>query len=170
MGFSAIRKNELMRKVTQFIILIGMIWALLPLATAYAQGPTATPVITTTPQIRPQSDGMTWLDPVLQQPTGPTICTGWLYYNLKSVLDSVLYPLFWFGGTTKSWNSITAEDMAASILAPISGFLGYITFFNGLTPAFTSLSTLLFLYLFILSIKASLSMIKWLKQILPAIG
>jgi hypothetical protein len=127
---------------------------------------------TATPPIRPQGrdDGMMWLEPTLQDPSGPAICTGWLYYNLKSVLDSLLYPLFWFGSTTKGWNSITAEDMAEGILSPISGFLGYITFFNNLTPAFTSLSLLLFLYVFILSIKASLSMIKWLKQILPFLG
>jgi len=158
-----------MRKITQILILIGLIWALLPLATAYAQGPTATPVITPTPEVRPQGD-FPWLEPIIVAPTGPTICTGWLYQNLKNQLDSLLAPIFYFGGSTKAWNSSAAEDTANSIISPISGFLKYIAFFNALTPAFTSLSTLLLLYIIILSIKASLSMIKWLKQILPAIG
>lgn len=165
----------------RFIYLVIFILAMWPV-TASAQSPTpvnpfATPTITptpgaiptATPQIRPQGD-IPWLDPIIVAPTGPSICTGWLYQNLKNQLDSLLTPLFYFGQSTKSWNSITGKDMAGRILSPISGFLGYITFFNNLTPAFTSLSILLFLYIFILSIKASLSMIKWLKQILPAIG
>jgi hypothetical protein len=139
-------------------------------------GPTPTnpivPLGTPTNPILPQggSGWDTWLEPGVEAQTGPTICTGWLYRNLKNQLDSILYPIFFIGRATKAWNSSSAKDTAGSILSPISNFLGYITFFNSLTPAFTSLSTLLLLYLIILSIKASLSLVRWLKQIIPYLG
>lgn len=98
-------------------------------------------------------------------------CPGWLYLILTNRFDAAIYPIIYFADATKELIGVSGDQAGQTLLdCCVINLFGYFDYFSNLTPIFGFLSSILLFYILIMTLKAVLSILKWLKQIFPFLG
>ena len=102
--------------------------------------------------------------------TTPSFYTATLYQTLVDYSDPILQPV---DDIAQSVAGLVSDDpivSASNMLAEIGVLWGYLSYFSVIVPGLISFSGLIMFYLTVMLIKVILSVIRYVKQLIPVAG